>query len=174
MNNAVKKEKNMIVAPDEIRWDLYIDDSQLSKRELYLAEHCCQRKFTFLLNDAKKFWIQNGGTLSVRATVEQGDSCINYYEFDDLRNAMAYYVKNNPDRIKEMDRESSRRYRLRQKNKVALENISKGMSPFVYQGRVAWTSTLTPSKECVLWAESGCYPTVFKNKIVWQQAPAKH
>lgn len=160
-------------APDEIRWDMYIDDSQLSKRELYLADHCCQRKFTFLLNDAKKFWVQNGGTLSVRATVEQGDSCINYYEFDDLRNAMVYYVKNNPERIKEMDRRSSQGYRLRQKNKIAAENVSKGLSPVVYRGRVVW-APIAPNDECKTKVANNCYPTVFKNKIVWQPAPVKH
>ena len=169
MKKDVKNQK----IENEPRWDLIIDDSQLSKRELYLAEHCCQRKFTFLLNDAKKFWIQNGGTLSVRATVEQGDSCINYYEFDDLRNAMAYYVKNNPDRIKEMDRESSRRYRLRQKNKNAKENVAKGLSPIVYRGRVVWTP-IAPTDECKTKVALGCYPTVLKNKIVWQWAPVKH
>lgn len=167
------EEKNKIISPDEIRWDMYIDDSQLSKRELYLADHCCQRKFTFLLNDAKKFWVQNGGTLSVRATVEQGDSCVNYYDFDDLRNAMAYYVKNNPDRIKEMDKESARRYRLRQKNKIAAENVSKGLSPVVYRGRVVWAS-IAPNDECKVKVANNYYPTVFKNKIVWQSAPAKH
>lgn len=167
------EEKNKIISPDEIRWDMYIDDSQLSKRELYLADHCCQRKFTFLLNDAKKFWVQNGGTLSVRATVEQGNSCINYYDFDDLRNAIAYYVKNNPDRIKEMDKESARRYRLRQKNKIAAENVSKGLSPIVYRNRVIWAS-IAPNDECKAKVANNYYPTVFKNKIVWRQAPAKH
>lgn len=171
-----QKEKNIKNQKNETtpRWDLIIDNSQLSKRELYLAEHCCQPKFTFLLNDAKKFWVQNGGTLSVRDTVEQGNSCINYYEFDDLRNAMAYYVKNNPDRIKEMDRKSSQRYRLRQKHKVALENVLKGLSPFVYRGHVAWAQTQTPNKDCVSWVKNGYYPTVQNNKIVWEFAPIKH
>lgn len=168
-----KKEKINLQSPDKIHWDIYIDDSQLSKRELYLAEHCCQRKFMFLLNDAKKFWIQNGGTLSVRATVEQGGCCINYYEFDDLRNAMAYYVKNNPERIKEMDRISNRGYRLRQKNKIAAENVSKGLSPVVYRGRVVW-APIAPNDECKTNVANNCYPTVFKNKIVWQPAPVKH
>lgn len=170
MSQKEKNQKN----ENMFHWDLIIENSQLSKRELYLAEHCRQRKFMFLLNDAKKFWVQNGGTLSVRDTVEQGDYCVHHYEFADLRNAMAYYVKHNPDRIKEMDRESSRRYRLRQKNKIAIENVSKGMSPFVYRGRVAWTSTLTPSKDCVALAESGYYPTVQNDKIVWQWAPVRH
>lgn len=168
-----KKEKINLQSPDKIHWDMYIDDSQLSKRELYLADHCRQRKFTFLLNDAKKFWVENGGTLSVRAKIEQGDTCVNCYDFDDLRNAMAYYVKNNPDRIKEMDKESARRYRLRQKNKIAAENVSKGLSPVVYRGRVVWAS-IAPNDECKAQVANNCYPTVFKNKIVWQPAPAKH
>ena len=171
MKKAVKKEMS---PEDQICWDIYNNEAGLTTKEKYLAKNCCKPQFKYLLNKAKEFWIQNGGVLSVKNKIEQGETCVNYYDFSDLRNAMIYYVQNNPDEIKRMDRESSKRYRLRQKNKIALENISKGMSQFVYRGRVAWTSTLTPSKYCVGLAESGYYPTVQNNKIVWQWAPVKH
>lgn len=51
MSQKEKNQKNENMS----HWDLIIGNSQLSKRELYLAEHCRQRKFMFLLNDAKKF-----------------------------------------------------------------------------------------------------------------------
>ena len=167
------EEKNKIMSPDEIRWDMFIDDSQLSKRELYLANHCCQPKFKNLLNKAKEFWIQNGGTLSVKHTVEQGTSRIQFYDSGELRDAMAYYVNKNPDEIKRMDRESAKRYRLRQKNKIAAENVSKSLSPIVYRGRVVW-APIAPNNECKAKVANNYYPTVSKNKIVWQSAPAKH
>ena len=169
----MKSKTANIMSTDEIRWDMFIDDSQLSKRELYLANHCCQPKFKNLLNKAKEFWIQNGGTLSVKHTVEQGTSCIQFYDSGDLRVAMAYYVNKNPDEIKRMDRESAKRYRLRQKHKVALEKVSNGMSPAVYRGRVVWLPVQFPDDKCELWVTNGYYPTVQNNKIVWEHAPQK-
>ena len=167
------EEKNKIISPDEIRWDMYIDDSQLSKRELYLADHCCQPKFKNLLNKAKEFWIQNGGTLSVKHTVEQGTSRIQFYDSGELRDAMAYYVNKNPDEIKRMDRESAKRYRLRQKHKVALENMAKGLMPTISRGHISWTVTNSINKDWLLNVASGYYPVVQNNKIVWEHAPTK-
>lgn len=168
-----QKEKNIISAPDEIRWDLYIDDSELSRRELYIADHCCKPQFKYLLNKAKDFWVKNGGGLFVHKTIEQGIKCVQYYNGADLRNAMVYYVRNNPDDIKRMDRESAKRYRLRKKQKIAFENVSKGMSPAVYRGRVVWLPVQFPDDECHSRVAHGYYPTVENNKIVWEQAPLK-
>ena len=159
--------------PNNINWDLYIDDSVLSRRELYIADNCCQPKFKYLLNRAKEFWIQNGGSLTVTNVIEQGASCIQRYDYKDLRCATAYYLKNKQDEIKEMDKASAKRYRLRKKQQIALENIAKGLMPTISRGHISWTVTDSVNTDWLLNAVSGYYPDVQNNAIVWKQAPQK-
>ena len=95
MKKAVKKEMS---PEDQICWDIYNNEAGLTTKEKYLAKNCCKPQFKYLLNKAKEFWIQNGGVLSVKNKIEQGETCVNYYDFSDLRNAMIYYVQNIPAR----------------------------------------------------------------------------
>ena len=142
--------------------------ARLKSKAKYISENCQQPRFKFILKNAKKEWTENGKTIRVDYIMDDGYRNIEVLNCKDLKKATERYIRNNGAKMAELDRESSRRYRGRQKYKLAVQNVQNGLSPVIFRNYVRWTPGVKSG--VVKMVEYGYFPIVRDKKMEWERS----